>query len=130
MKRRTTTKQTIQPLNSSQLNSVWNKDNGKNLRIFNQNNYQQKGKIVLDKHTWVSFDYTRDQPVTKLHKINQQDLHPKDTFDLPKYPCLKSITDEIPKDSATPKQMDLFLVRDLNQAFLWRNDQFEHHESN
>lgn len=123
-------------LSTSQLASWKNKisKNGstdnkeKKVRIFNQYSSSSKGRIRLDAETWINYDYGRDYPVIKLHKKGGgEEKQKKEEFSLPKYPTLHSIIEEtVPKvEEDQLREMDLFLIKDLNQGLVWKNHNFE-----
>lgn len=118
------------PLSDSQLKSLWTTNNKnpqpvKKLRTFNHSNNNTHGKIIIDKHTYVEYDYSKDLPVTLIKK-NEHTHAKKDIFTLSKYPILKSIQTDIPHKTDTLKDMDLFLIKDINQAVLWKNNELLH----
>lgn len=130
----------VQPVvTTSQLKRVWTGAAGtagagtsdkqeKKVKIFNQHATSLKGKIKLDSDTYIEYDYSMEYPITKLHKKSNEDTVAKDTFELPRYPTLKEIVSEIPKNNDEAlKEMDLFLMRDMNEALLWRSKEFEFH---
>ena len=120
-----------QALNDMQLKAAWmNKPMNKpvkKLRTFNQTSNSMHGKIVIDKNTVIEYDYTKETPVTNIKKLDKT-KDQRETFIIPKYPILKSIVNEIPNGTNdNTKEMELYLVRDLNQAVIWKNNEFEYH---
>jgi len=102
----------------------------KKVRTFNHYSHSNKGRIRLDPDTWINYDYGREYPVIKLHKKGKgEEEKKKDEFTLGKYPTLHSIIEETtPKvDQDQLREMDLFIIRDLNQGLLWKNKNFEFH---
>jgi len=115
-----------QPLNDTQIKALWANKPVKKLRTFNHSNNNMHGKIVIDKHTVVEYDYSKDNPVTNIKKLNSTTDQSKNSFVIPKYPILKAIVEEIPKNNDN-KEMELYLVKDMNQAVIWKNNEFEYH---
>lgn len=122
-----------QPLNETQIKAVWNgnKRGGqeqtqpvRKLRTFNHSNSGMQGKIVIDKHTIVEYDYSKEMPVTNIKKMDQPSQ--KDTFIIPKYPVLKGIVNDIPK-KMEGKEMEMYIVKDMNQVVLWKNNEFQYY---
>lgn len=112
---------------NQQLKDVWNQRSEKKLRVFNQQSNNIKGKIKIDGCTFVEYDYSGDQSKTVLRKKDQFNHIDKDKFELPKYPVLRKIVTEIPKNTDYLHEMDLFLMKDLDEALLWKNQRFEFH---
>lgn len=114
-------------VNRNQLKKIWNNkttdvpvDNvERKVHIFNNITYQTKGKIIIDKNTWVDYDYSKEKP-TELQFNNIVD---KETFKLPKYPTLRGIRQDLP-ETTTLKDMDFYIIRDINEAILLKNNEF------
>lgn len=116
--------------NNRQLKSVWNQQNPKperQLRVFNRSGGNLKGKIKLDDRTFINYDYSSETQKTKLRKKDSDDHIDRDIFKLSKFPTLQKIISEIPATSNQLNQMDLFLMKDLGEALLWKNKEFEFH---
>tara|TARA_R100001163_G_C5027204_1_gene168439 strand:+ start:121 stop:543 length:423 start_codon:yes stop_codon:yes gene_type:complete len=100
----------------------------KKVRTYNQHSYGQKGKIKLDPTTWVEYDYTGDQPTTKIKKTDGSDgnVNKIDSFKLPKYPTLHSIVYKSPHTiNEKMQQMDLYLIKNSDQAIMFKNGELE-----
>jgi len=113
-----------------QLKQMWRKDDPKPKaervkRTFNNQSFNPKGKIMIDKNTWIDYNYQGDYPVHRISKADPNDHISKDNFELPKYPTLKSIVSKIPKDENKLKKMDLFIIRDVYDSLIWNGEEFE-----
>ena len=117
------------PVTSKQLVEVWNQERvkpDKKVRVFNQHSNSLKGKIKISNNVHINYDYSGEYPRTVIHKKDKLNHIDKDKFELTSYPKLKTIITEIPK-SKNQSDMDLFLMRDIDEALLWKNNEFEFH---
>jgi len=138
-------------INKKAPSHIWSQTTpDKQIRHFNQSSSQGRGKIVINPETWVEYDYNVHPPNMVLKNkasqtdSNQQPEPPKETFTIGKYPILRKIVDQMPKESthkesthkesthkesthkeSTHKDMDLYLVRNMEATFLWKNGGFE-----
>jgi len=133
-KRSNNAKSRLVSLNQKQMKNLWKTNVAdytsdapvKKMRIFNKPNYSTKGRIVVDSGTWIEYDYSKDVG-TKVHHKNETNI-PRDVFHLPKYPVLRAIRSELPDSNDEDlKDMDLFLIKDIKEGVLWKNNEFEFH---
>lgn len=128
----TTNRRRVTAVSKQKLKSTWKKEMEKKqepvnrvLRTYNKfASHTPKGRIMIDKNTWIDYNYQGDFPV---HKVSKTDKHiSRDNFDLPKYPVLKSIVRKVPQSTENLKEMDLFLIEDTMDAIIWNGEEFEY----
>lgn len=120
-------------LNTDKLKGMWDKskprgaegdDKEKKIRVFNQHSYNQKGKIKLDNETVVTYDYSKEEPITKVERGSIIDEKRKE-FCLPKYPVLRGIMETAPVETDKNVEMDLFIIKSTNSALLWKDSEYQ-----
>ena len=103
------------------------------VRRFNQVGQSAKGRIKMDKDTYVIYDYSKEFPVSRLETNNKHEKIPNqhgvvgelNDFKMPKFPVLTLISNGPPDVSAgSADEMDLVLNKSMNNAFLWKNGDF------
>lgn len=123
-------RRTQKPMSGKQLKSMWNQQMERpkpKVRVFNQYVSNMKGKIKIDNNTYINYDYSGDYPKTSVQVKDQNNHIDRDKFEMPCYPKLKNVITEIPKNTKNLKEMDLFLMKDLDEALLWKGKEFEFH---
>lgn len=117
MNRRTSVRRV--PKTTQDLRKTWQPE--KKVKTFNQFSFSPKGRIKLDKHTYVEYDYSGEQAKRKLVSKNNPNLCSstnRENFKLPPFPIFKGFTSQL----ANPNEpMSLYLLDDLSQAILSRN---------
>ena len=118
-------------LNTDKLKGMWDKSkpkgtegDEKKIRVFNQHSYNQKGRIKLDNETVVTYDYSKEEPVTKVERGSTIQEKRKE-FTLPKYPVLRGIMETAPIETDKHAEMDLFIVKSTNSALLWKDNEYQ-----
>lgn len=98
----------------------------KKIRHFNQQTNSMQGKISLNHETWVEYDYGVHPPNLTLKTKNQKDKNQESSkLFLGKYPTLRKIVTEIPKHETHAREMDLYIIWDMEETLLWKNGSFE-----
>lgn len=103
------------------------------VRRFNQSGQSSKGRIKMDKDTYVVYDYGKEHPITrletpkdKLADKNDPAVASNPDFKVSKFPILSMITNGPPPSDLKSTEMDLILNRSMNNAFLCKNGDFQY----
>jgi hypothetical protein len=106
------------------------------VRRFNQSGQSAKGKIRMDRDTYVVYDYSKEFPVTKLEHVSDKGAPEEgmgatksvtSDFKMPKFPVLTMIINGPPSVDQKSNDMDLILNRSMNNAFLWKDGDFQYY---
>lgn len=104
------------------------------VRRFNQSGQSSKGRIKMDKDTYVIYDYGKEHPITRLENkltaknmVAATDQTPANPdFKVSKFPVLSMITNGPPSSDLKSNDMDLIINRSMNNAFLCKNGDFQY----
>jgi len=108
------------------------------VRRFNQSGQSAKGKIKMDKDTYVVYDYSKEYPITKLEHVSKNKTpengitdkkpeHQQDEMKMSKFPVLTKIINGVPSADQKGGEMELILNRATNNAFLWKDNDFQYY---
>ncbi|MEX0597582.1 MAG: hypothetical protein WD512_13910 [Candidatus Paceibacterota bacterium] len=108
------------------------------VRRFNQAGQSSKGRIKMDKDTYVIYDYSTEFPVVRLETPSSNSsvktVDDKSGFIgeqvvISKFPVLSMISNGLMEDQSANKgeEMDLILNKSMGNAFLWKNGDFQYY---
>ncbi len=111
------------------------------VRRFNQASQSAKGRIKMDKDTYVIYDYSSEFPVSRLESSSGSGSRVKSAdknglFEevngmpmLSKFPVLSMISNGLSEDQSGVKaeEMDLILNKSMSNAFLWKNGDYQYY---
>jgi hypothetical protein len=111
------------------------------VRRFNQASQSAKGRIKMDKDTYVIYDYSTEFPVSRLETINKPSSSSSgvksadkngivgEQVVISKFPVLTMISNGLMEDQTEIKgeEMDLILNKSMGNAFLWKNGDFQYY---
>jgi hypothetical protein len=105
------------------------------VRRFNQASQSTKGRIKMDKDTYVIYDYSTEFPVVRLETPNSsvksvnKNVFAGEQVVISKFPVLSMISNGLSEDQTENKgeEMDLILNKSMGNAFLWKNGDFQYY---
>lgn len=123
-------KTTIIPASQSKLKSLWtspkedytsNKPIKPSTKLTKSTKITSKNKIMLNKDTWVTTDH---------HGINRVETSKKEPIEIKNtpnvsYPVLRLISDEIPNENIKFNNLDMCLIKNINEICVYKDGQFE-----